>query len=428
MKSKTPQPLEPPMTSSHAPASSVGTAGKSVEKPALVGRILRFIAPFFVLLVFIAIASQLLATKPVATRTPTFAVPPLVAVTVAKTADLPRQVQGMGSIIPAQRVVVHPEVSGKVVSMTPELVPGGLVSAGDLLLSIDPRDYELAIVQAKAKLAQARFQWKVEQGRKRVAEREWSLLNDAIISTAQGRALALRQPHLASARAAVKAAKSGLERATLALERTQLTSPFNAIVQSEMVDMGQVVSPASAAAVLIGTDVFWAQISIPVNHLTHIRVGGESGSPVVLKQSTSGEALIRTGRVIRALGDLDPKGRMARVVVAIQDPLGLHSQAPAIRLGAYLEASITADDLAGVVAISRASLRSTDQIWVATDQNTLQTIDVKVAWRDRDQVYVHGVSDGMRVITSDLAAPVNGMELQVDQPRRPDDSQQKGTP
>ena len=394
----------------------------------MTGRILRFIAPLFVFLLFVGIGKVLLSTKPVTPRTPTFAVAPLVRVTTTVNQDLPRKVEGMGSVIPAQQVRLHPQVGGKVTEVAKDLVPGGLIAEGDLLVSIDPRDYELAVVQAEASLAQARYQWKVEQGRKRVAEREWKLLDDAISATPEGRELALRKPQLASARAAVKAAKSGLERASLALERTQLTAPFNAIVQSEGVDIGAVVAPSSTAAVLVGTDVFWAQISIPVNHLSHVRVGDDEGSTVVLRQSTGGEDVIRAGRVVRALGDLDPKGRMARVVVAIPDPLGLQSDAPALRLGAYVEASIDAATLEGVAAIPRASLRADDQVWTITSETTLQTQEVEVVWRDREQVYVQGLPDNTRIVLSDLDAPVDGMKLQIDEADAPTVAEKEGSP
>jgi RND family efflux transporter MFP subunit len=380
----------------------------------MIGRILRFIAPLFVFLVFGIIGFALLNTRPSAPRTPTFAVAPLVTVEISKTHTIPRTIEGMGTVIPAKQVALQAEVSGKIITASPQLVPGGLVSEGDVLAIVDPRDYEAAVVQAEATLAQARFQWKLEEGRKHVAEREWELLDDASAATGKGRDLALRKPHLASAKATMKAARSGLERARMALERTELTAPFNAIIQSEEIEKGQVITPASRAAVLVGTDMFWAQIAIPVDQVQHLTASDEGGSSVRLKQSTGGDAILRDGRVVRVLGDLDPRGRMARIMVAISDPLGLQSELAALRLGAYVEASVVATPLNQVTSLPRLALRNNSQVWLAEDDDTLAILDVNVVWRDRDQVHVHGIQNGKRIIISDLSAPIRGMTLQVD--------------
>ena len=382
----------------------------------MIGRILRFIAPLFVFLVFALIGVALLKTRPSAPRTPTFAVAPLVTVEISKTHTIPRIIEGMGTVIPAKRVALQAEVSGKIITTSPQLVPGGLVSEGDVLAIVDPRDYEAAVVQAEATLAQARFQWKLEEGRKHVAEREWELLDDASAATGKGRDLALRKPHLASAKATMKAARSGLERARMALDRTELTAPFNAIIQSEEIEKGQVITPASRAAMLVGTDMFWAQIAIPVDQVQHLTASDEGGSRVRLKQSTGGDEILRDGRVVRVLGDLDPRGRMARIMVAIPDPLGLQSELAALRLGAYVEAAVIATPLNHVTSLPRLALRNNSKIWIAEDDNTLTILDVNVVWRDRDRVHVHGIEDEKRIIVSDLSAPVDGMTLQVDAP------------
>src|SRR5690606_11471235 len=133
-----------------------------------------------------------------------------------------------GTVVPARSVALSAEVGGRVTWMTPDLVPGGRIAANKPLLQIDARDYKLAVEQQYAAVDRARTELELERGRRKIAEREWELLGKG--SGGDGN-LALREPQMRTAEVAVKAAESGLERARLAVGRTKISLPFNALVQ-----------------------------------------------------------------------------------------------------------------------------------------------------------------------------------------------------
>ncbi len=258
----------------------------------------------------------------------------------------------------------------------------------------------------------------MEEGRQTVAKREWALLESELESTPEGKALALRKPHLNNAKAVLKAAKSGLAKSKLALDRTTITAPFNALVREESVELGGLVSPQTALASLVGTRQFWVQASVPVQHLGHIGVDAPHKPPAVtLTQATGSTPLTRQGRVLRILGDLDPQGRMARVIIGVNDPLALepgHESLPPLRLGAYVTVRIDTGMLKGGVQIPRIALRDDHRIWVATPEETLSVRDIEVVWRTEHHVYIRGaITNGARVITSKIPYPVPGMKLQI---------------
>jgi multidrug efflux pump subunit AcrA (membrane-fusion protein) len=171
----------------------------------------------------------------------------------------------------------------------------------------------------------AEYNLKLELGHQEVAKREWMLLNGGKPAKSSDVDLALRKPHLDKAKADLEAAKAELKQANLNLARTRIRAPFNAIVRTHNVEMGSQVSIQDPLAELVCTDEYWIKVSIPVDRLKWIstpRNATESGSAVRIYYRNGFE---RTGTVIKLFGDLETEGRMARILVSVEDPLSLES-------------------------------------------------------------------------------------------------------
>ncbi len=383
-------------------------------------KVLRFLAPILVIALGLGVFVSLVRTRPVAERAPPTEHATPVGVVSVHAEDHAIRVRAQGVVIPARELVLQAELNGRVVFRHEDLVPGGTIPRGDTLVRIDPRDYRTAIAQQGATLESQRVQVQTEERRRAVAEREWELLarqTDSLAASPEGRALALREPQLRSASAAVDASSAQLAQARLTLTRTTLRAPFDALVREADVEVGQLVGPTARLATLVDTAHFWVQVSLPLESLAVIRAPGPDaqGAPVEVFQ-TIGEARIdRTGRVVRLLGDLDPVGRMARVLVEIDDPLGLTREDPGLPLllGAYVHVEIEAGHVDQAIEIPRNALRDNDTVWVIEDDR-LVIHSVNVVWRRPDTVLLGGITlDGAQVITTPLASPVEGMVLRV---------------
>jgi len=226
-----------------------------------------------------------------------------------------------------------------------------------------------------------------------------------------------------SARATKDVADVALKEAELDLERTTVRAPFNAVIKTRHVDLGSQVSAGAPLATLAGTDKYWIQALLPLSQLKWVRIPGvnsKTGSTVrVFHESAWGNGVQRTGTVERLMTDLEPQGRMARLLVTVDDPLGLKA-APEKRhpfiLGSYVRVEIVGCKLTGIVRLPRTSLREGNQVWVIGKDEKLEVRDVTIAWSDKEDVYLsHGVKAGDRLITSDLGAPVPGMALRTAQ-------------
>jgi RND family efflux transporter MFP subunit len=332
-------------------------------------------------------------------------------------------VRAQGSVIPAKQITVHAEVSGRIEWVSPELVPGGRLKKGAELVRIDARDYRLRLDQAKASLEQARYQLQIEVARKAVAEREWSMIGSDSTSPA-GKAVALREPQLKAAEARVEAAESAAELAQVQLARSTIRAPFASFIQMESADVGQFVSPQQPIATLVGTNEFWVQVSVPMDDLARIQVPGWNtkagdGSKAEVWSELGGERVERSGVVTGLFGELDPVGRMARLLVTIEDPFDLAAKknpdgkAPMpLLLGSYVNVEINTGVETGLVEVPRAAVFEGNKVYLYGANNTLELRDVDIAWSRPTSLLVRsGVKAGDVVIVSRIPSPLPGMKL-----------------
>ena len=379
-----------------------------------------------VLVVAVVVALGIIRSSPQAVQVPAEDLGVLVE--VAEVRRLPRRidVEAQGTVVPAQRVVVQPQVSGRIDAVAANLAPGTVLREGDLIFAIEDADFRLAVAMATAAVAETAAQLQLEQGRGRVAEREWELFQDELDAEQKAASLALREPQLRSRLSAVQTARANLARARLDLERTVVRSPFNAVVLSESIEIGQIVTPQSQAVTLAGTDAFWVRAAVRTDELDQLRVpglhGAALGSRALVRLDRENDDVL-AGRIVRLLGDLDTAGRMARVLVEVADPLALESGAGSagrrglLLLDSYVDLMLEGATVRDLFELPREWLHEGGNLRMYSE-GRLELRPVEVAWRFEDSVCIDsGLHEGEMVVTSRLATPIEGMKL-----RRVDDA------
>ncbi len=364
----------------------------------------------------IAGASYMTKTAPKASKRPPVKTVPLVKAVPVYPGGHTVMVPAMGTVLPARKMLLKSRVTGEVTAIHPEFITGGTLKAGDKILNVDPKDYQLAVVQKQGEVADADYALRLELGYQVVAKREWELLNGNKPAQPADTELALRKPHLAKARADLKAANSDLEQARVNLARTRIYSPFNAFVRTKNVELGSQVAPQEQLAELVSTDEYWIQVSLPVDLLKWISISGnagELGSKVRISYQKGSE---RMGSVIKLLGDLETDGRMARLLVSVKDPLGLKElNQPPLLIGEYVRVKIEGAQLDNVYSLPRTALRNGQELWIAGSGGKLEIRNVKTLWRDADTVLLaKGLKPGDQLIISDLGNPVEQMPIKIE--------------
>jgi RND family efflux transporter MFP subunit len=329
----------------------------------------------------------------------------------------------MGTVIPSRQIDLQPRVSGEIVGINPKLVPGGRFNKGEILLQLDDRDYKLEITKREGELAKAEQDYQIERGEQAMGKYYWNLVDKSKTNSELQQLLTLRKPQLNKTEAACEASKAALEDAKLDLERTSISAPFNAVVMEENVDLGAQVSLNSQLAVLAGIDEYWVKVAVPVDRLQWLYRPVDktvSGSMARITYPNNAAGTSSWPAVVaRLLGQLEQNGRMARLLLSVDDPLGLKEEnryRPPLLINSYVSVAIEGTELKDIFSIPRSALRDNNTVWIAATNNTLEIRTADIIWRDRERVFItEGLAAGERLIVSDLSTPVAGMPLKEEQ-------------
>ena len=343
---------------------------------------------------------------------------PNVRVVAAKPESHTFRIQSQGTALPRTTIRLVSEVSGKVVSVSEKFDAGQIFKKDDVLLTIDSRDYELALAQAEATVAQADLRLQMEEKEAAVVRREWRLLNQGKPSGLQA-----REPQLAQARAALAAAKAAKEAAQRNVERCEVRAPFDGMVAKAVVRPGQFASLATPLGEIFSTDVAEVRLPLATGDLDFIELpaAGETVAPdqaprVTLTSQAGDQSLEWQGRIVRSEETIDPVNRMVYVVARVDDPYRLAKRTgAALRRGTFVKATITGRTQDNIVSLARTALRGKDRVWVVQD-GRLNFREVNVVYADKDTAIIsEGLQSGEQVITSLLAGVIDGMGVEVQQ-------------
>lgn len=333
-------------------------------------------------------------------------------------------IQAIGTVVPTKDIILSPRVSGQIISLSPAYNPGGYVSEGDTLLKIDPKDYEYTLQQRVGELEQARADLAIEMGLQDAAREEYSIYgNNRIYGdslTQEQRFLFLREPQLNSVKSQIDVAEAAVDMAELNLQRTTVTAPFDAHILTKNVNTGSQVAPGDNLGRLVGLDSYWVETTVTLSKLKWLEFpsdDSETGSEVRIRNRTAwDEGEYRTGYLYKLIGSLENQTRMARVLITVPDPHAREAgdaETQPLMIGSVVEVTIPAKDLDGVARVDRDYIRSGDTIWVM-ENNELRIRNVNIVVEDAQFAYIsEGLSEGDRIVTSDLSTIADGVPLRL---------------
>jgi RND family efflux transporter MFP subunit len=377
-------------------------------------KILRWTLPLLVLVAALAGGRYFILQRPAA---PQFE-PPRVPLSIDAIRIAPEDyrvmVRSEGTVEPRTESTLIPQVSGQIVGISPSFREGGFFAQGDVLVTLDPRDYELAIASAEAQVAQAESALEQELAQAKVVEDDWRMLGRPAPE------LGLRVPQIAAARATVLSARSQLERARFDLERTRIRAPYDGQVLEKHVDVGQFVSTGTLLARVYATDYVEIRLPLSNRQLEFVdlpeRFRGDTaqqdsaGPEVVVKASIGRQQWRWTGRIVRAEGAIDTRTRQLFVVAQVDDPYerGVDGRPP-LRIGQFVEVEIEGRILPGAYVLPRSALREAAEVLVVDAENRLERRPVTVAWTDGEHAVVtQGLYAGEAVNVTPLAVAASG--------------------
>lgn len=369
-----------------------------------------------ILLVAGAVTAFIFLTEPTATRSgATKETAMLVETTTVEQGSFQPEIIATGSVQPSKDITLSPRVAGEVIELAKAFAPGGFVKKGEVLLQLDPSDYQNTLQLRQSDLRQAKADLAIEQGRQDVARQDYELVEDMV--NVESTNLVLREPQLNAVRARVEAAEAAVSQAKLSLRRTTIRAPFDAHILSRNTNLGSQVAPGDNLGRLVGMEEYWVVVTLPQSKIPYISLptDGQRGSEVrVVDRKAWKKGMYRTGYVYQLVGALEDQTRLARLLVAVPDPLAYTTDTlPALMINSFVEAHIQADELAGVARLSRDYLRENETVWVM-EGDSLSIRDVTIAFVDAQYAYVSdGLVDNERVVTTNLSTVVDGARLRT---------------
>ncbi len=379
--------------------------------------VLKIVLPFLVLLVGGAILAVLIVSRQAPVKEVQEFAGVLVETVTVQHREHTVTVAATGTVQARQQSEIVAQVSGRVILLADEFIAGGMFKKGDTLFQLEDIDYQLAIQRAGADLAAAELELARVKGQARVARDEWQRLQ---MGEEDPNPLVLYTPQLKNAQGRVNAARAALRQAGIDLQRTEVYAPFNCLVLSEGIDLGQYVRGGATVGTLLGTDTAEIVVPLPLDALPWLNIprGGAKGTAATVRFSAGAIHYDWPGRLVRTLGEVDPLGRMARVVVAVDDPYLLQQPAtderPPLAVGSFVDLELQGKHLPAVTVLPRRALRDTDTVWVVDADSLLRIRPVQVLRRERESVLIgDGLLDGERVVVTALAGAADGLKVRV---------------
>lgn len=370
--------------------------------------------PIVVLAAALLIARYLIVNKPEPGRQ----APAEIALAVEATRVTPESfdvvITAEGTVQPRTESTLIPEVSGRIIEVSPDFRQGGFFEKGDVLVRIEPRDYELALATAEAQVAQAKATLEQELALAEVVKNDWKQLGK------EAPALGLRKPQIAAAEAALLSARAQLERAQVDLERTRIRAPYAGRVLEQAADIGQFVSVGTVLAQIYAVD--YVEIPLPLsNHqLEYVELPerfrddaetARGTGPAVAIEADIGRTTYQwQGQIVRVEGAIDTQSRQLFVVAQVDDPYARGPEGrPPLRIGQFVRARIQGRTLNDVFVLPRAALREGSEVLVVDEQSHLRRRTVNVAWSDDERVVVReGLDKGDVVTLTSLSIAASG--------------------
>ena len=330
-----------------------------------------------------------------------------------------------GTVRPRTESTLVAEVSGTVTEVSNAFREGGFFEKGDVLLRIDPLDYEAAVTVAESSLAQAVVLLEEERARSLQALENWKELRREGTPSA----LVLRKPQLAEAEARVAAAEAQVRRARRDLERTVIKAPYAGRILEQNVDLGQYLGSGTVIAQIYAVDYVEIRLPLTNRQLAFIELPEryrhdvtspeeDAGLPgVTLEGKIGGESHTWSGKIVRVEGAIDERSRQLFVVAHVDDPYERTTDGrPPLRIGLFVEAKIEGDRLEDVYVLPRSAVRADGEVILIDEDNRLRRQAITPLVSDEDAVVVDPATvpelvEGSLICLTPISFAANGVEV-----------------
>jgi len=369
----------------------------------------KFLIPLVVIAVFAVAATGLVMTSVDVQPTVPEPIPRVVKVVDVNPQTIRLTVSSQGTIVPRTESELIPEVSGRILSVSPSLAAGGHFKEGDILLRIDPADYRTALSRARSAVERTEAELELAQFEH---DRQEQLEEQKLASRSQFQQASRT---LKVARAAHSEATTALKQAERDLWRTELKAPFDGRVRSERADVGQFIQRGASIGTLYASNTVEVRLPVADRQLAFLNIpfgyqgdiDAQDAPKVTLRAEFAGKKLSWVGTIVRTEAEIDEKTRMVNVVAQVRT-----NDDPMLSVGLFVAAEIQGREVNEVIVLPRAALRGNDRVLVVDSENRMYHRDITPLRLYEDKIIVQsGLLAGERVCISQIQTVIDGMRV-----------------
>ena len=381
----------------------------------------RIIFPVVILGLSVSLSAFLMQNPKRLAETPMEIIPVAVRVVDVTSSSANLVVRSQGKVQAAQTANLAAATAGPISWISPTMEAGGFVREGEVLLRLETSDFETVQARSEAAMRQAKAE---ATHAAREFERMQELAAERLASLSQLQD-AQRQAEVSSARLAD--AEANNEQAILDLSRAEIKAPFDAIIASRDVELGQYVNRAQSVGVLFGADVVEVRVPLALRQLGFLDVPlglrgelpEEKAPDVVISGDYGGVKHEWQGKLVRIEAAIDPNSNTVQTIIKVPQPsvntktiLGDVSAMP-LPIGLYVNAVISGRVIDDIISLPRSVIRNNNQVLVVDAENKMHFREVEIFRLEEQQVLISGgLAVGERICISPIQAVVDGMVVQ----------------
>ena len=342
---------------------------------------------------------------------------PPVQVATATEQAVPRFLTGLGTVIAANTVTVTSRVDGQLMAV--HFSEGQQVNAGDLLVEIDPRPYEVQLTQAQGQLA--KDQATLDNARRDLA-RYQKLAKTGLISQQD---LDTQTSLVRQSEGSVKADQGAIDSAKLQLTYSRITAPISGKVGLKQVDVGNYITSGTATPIVVITQTHPVDVvfALPESDIPAIMQAQKNAAKNNITVPV--EAWDRTNKQMLAQGYLlSIDNQIDTTTGTIKLKARFANEDDVLFPNQFVNARIKVDLLQNAVVVPTAAVQMGNEgsfVWTLNDENKVSKHLVTTGIQDSKQVVISaGLDAGQRVVTDGIDRLTEGLQVEVVTPRSAD--------
>ena len=366
---------------------------------------------FIVVIIAVSVAGMmsLKNMRPEPKKKPKQSTTMLVEVIDLSASEVTFEIQSQGTVKPRTQTILSAEVSGRIISISDKFIAGGIFKKNEILMQIDPTNYQVAVDQADALLKQREIEF---NGAKSLRSKGYRA-----------------EAELAAAKSALTAAKASLVIANKNLDRTHIRLPYDGLVKSKNADIGQFVNVGSHLGTTFAINSAEIRLALTDQELAFLDLpeagdiaekGSSKGPKVKLSAIRKGQHQTWNAHIVRTEGVVDEKSRVTYAVAQIDDPYRLslissdRTNENALPIGTFVKATISGKSFSNIIKVPRSSIRGKNQLMFVDADSRLRIKTVDILRADSEFAYIlDGAFSGDRITITAIESPIDGMKVRT---------------